>query len=793
MRPLRLELQGFGAFREAQIIDFEGVDYFALVGATGSGKSTIIDAMCFALYGSVPRYDNRNLVAPAISQNLLEARVRFDFLLGDVEYTAVRIVRRTAKGATTKEARLQRGEEVLAGTSDEVSRSVHALLGLPFEHFTRCVVLPQGEFSRFLHDKPSDRQNLLVELLNLGVYDEMGQRARAIAASAKGQVALLERRLDDYAFATEEARAEAADRVRQLEALKARVIESRPALLSLEATAAGAKAELAENERLKALLGSVSVPPAVAKLGADLSVSEASLRAAEIAAEEAEKSVDAADKGRTALPDRDSLIAARGEHARHAELVAISEVQERMLQELRDGEAFALSSLEAAEKMTAEAASEWEAAKEVHLAQHLAGTLSAGEACPVCLQTVDRLPTHPAVPDVADKAASLKVAEADRETARALFAQAQQARVTADGTLAAVQEQLTALQLSLTQQPVVEEITRSLAAIEAAEALLEVARANERQARTALRDSSSAHQALKQQEGELVRAFDKVRDGLIGLGPPPASRSDLSRDWIELAQWAENKIPELDARAADQRGRLETSERDRAAIVAELEASCRSCSIDLPPNEDVERATVVALERALAHKAKVVEGLEMAAGIREEITHQRLEGATAGSLAQHLNASGFERWIVTEALGRLVEGASAILLELSGGGYSLALGDGGDFQVVDHHNANETRSAKTLSGGETFLASLSLALALAEHLSELAAEGAARLEAIFLDEGFGTLDSGTLDTVAATVENLASKDRMVGVVTHVRDLAERVPVQYQVTKGTSSTVKRVAL
>ena len=89
---------------------------------------------------------------------------------------------------------------------------------------------------------------------------------------------------------------------------------------------------------------------------------------------------------------------------------------------------------------------------------------------------------------------------------------------------------------------------------------------------------------------------------------------------------------------------------------------------------------------------------------------------------------------------------------------------------------------KTLSGGETFQASLALALALSEQLSTLAAGGRTTLDSIFLDEGFGTLDPDALEVVASTLENLAQGNRMVGVVTHVAALAERVPVRFEVTR-----------
>ena len=68
MRPVSITAEGFTAFRDAVTVDFTGADFFALVGPTGSGKSSVLDAICFALYGIVPRYDDDRLVAPSITQ-----------------------------------------------------------------------------------------------------------------------------------------------------------------------------------------------------------------------------------------------------------------------------------------------------------------------------------------------------------------------------------------------------------------------------------------------------------------------------------------------------------------------------------------------------------------------------------------------------------------------------------------------------------------------------------------------------------------------------------------------------
>ena len=104
--------------------------------------------------------------------------------------------------------------------------------------------------------------------------------------------------------------------------------------------------------------------------------------------------------------------------------------------------------------------------------------------------------------------------------------------------------------------------------------------------------------------------------------------------------------------------------------------------------------------------------------------------------------------------------------------------------MVDHWNADEVRSVKTLSGGESFLASLALALALAERLASFSVEGKAqqRLESLFLDEGFGSLDRETLDVVVQGIEALHGGQRMVGVVTHIPELAERMPARVEVAK-----------
>ncbi|HEY0640999.1 MAG TPA: SMC family ATPase, partial [Pseudonocardiaceae bacterium] len=213
MRALRLLLDGFGSYREAAEVDLTDVTFFVLTGPTGSGKSTVIDALCFALYGTVPRWGKGNVIRNALAPSTTECRVCLVFEAAGARYAAVRLLRRDARGNVhTKEARLDRlADDVpadadlvklletgasLAEGPDQVTAAVSELLGIGYEHFTQCVLLPQGQFAEFLHAKPADRQDLLIRLLAFSVYEQVGQQARERGKQAAVKLQLATDRLD---------------------------------------------------------------------------------------------------------------------------------------------------------------------------------------------------------------------------------------------------------------------------------------------------------------------------------------------------------------------------------------------------------------------------------------------------------------------------------------------------------------------------------------------------------------------------------------------------------------------
>ncbi|MBN1172769.1 MAG: SMC family ATPase, partial [Micromonosporaceae bacterium] len=284
MRPLRLDLAGFAVFREPTTLDFTDADFFALVGPTGSGKSTVLDAICFALYGTVPRWGDRRAIGNALAPSATEARVRLCFESANTRYVVTRVVRRDGKGAVaTKHAGLealpsgfdlasldlagqgaglpaQELGEVLAGTPAELEAAVSAVVGLPYEQFTKCVVLPQGDFAAFLHAKPAERQRILVNLLGLDVYGKIRERANVAAAAAEAKAAVASSLLDSLADAGDAAIEAAERRVAVIAELVTAVDSIMPELAATKSAATEAAAQLSTIEGELSMLASLRPP-----------------------------------------------------------------------------------------------------------------------------------------------------------------------------------------------------------------------------------------------------------------------------------------------------------------------------------------------------------------------------------------------------------------------------------------------------------------------------------------------------------------------------------------------------
>jgi exonuclease SbcC len=384
---------------------------------------------------------------------------------------------------------------------------------------------------------------------------------------------------------------------------------------------------------------------------------------------------------------------------------------------------------------------------------------------------------------VVDRArAEAKKASADDQQARARLSQVT-ARITELGEL-------------LADAPADEQIIGRLAlrdrlesAAAAAEAALRAARAERTKAEAALATLERAERGARGQ-------LSVTRDRVVALGAPALEGHGLLDGWTTLVTWASGqvKLREQDAEAAAREA--DTARAGITELTGRLSADLAGAGIDLAPeavSASAGAAVTGALETARAATRRVAERRAQAADLAGKQRAAQEQQQVAHLLGNLLQARQFPQWLVSEALDDLVAAASQTLAALSSGQFDLTH-DKGDLFVIDHTDADARRSVRTLSGGETFQASLALALALSSQISALAAAGAARLDSIFLDEGFGTLDAETLEVVATTLEALAQGDRMVGVVTHVPELAERVPVRFRVTRDArTSAITREGL
>ncbi|MFF3838437.1 AAA family ATPase [Streptomyces sp. NPDC001930] len=312
--------------------------------------------------------------------------------------------------------------------------------------------------------------------------------------------------------------------------------------------------------------------------------------------------------------------------------------------------------------------------------------------------------------------------------------------------------------------------------------------------------------------------------GTVGAAELAAQRLKEADDRLADAAYRAGFATPAEAAAAllregerrDHQQRVDAFQAEAAAVADRLAEPGTAAAAALPPADPAAAGAVhTTAERALREADSVLAAArERATGLaglsrqaltevrrlgplREEYDRvARLAALTAGTSAENERRMRLESYVLAARLEQVAAAATARLQRMSSGRYTLVHSDarsggkraGLGLHVVDAWTGNE-RDTATLSGGETFFASLALALGLADVVTDEA--GGVRLDTLFIDEGFGSLDEQTLDEVLDVLDSLRERDRSVGIVSHVGDLRRRIPAQLEVVKARHGSAVRL--
>ena len=276
--------------------------------------------------------------------------------------------------------------------------------------------------------------------------------------------------------------------------------------------------------------------------------------------------------------------------------------------------------------------------------------------------------------------------------------------------------------------------------------------------------------------------FDKLKDAGFGTAETHhnAFRDDDQRqDLTDRIDTHEDELQRLMLEITEWQTRFEETPYDPEALehieirLGTVETQIQGKQKEIGAQEEIIKGLKIALEKR--------EGL---AGELDTVEHEMERWQQLHGIISKHALRDFALEIMFRQMGDL---ANAQLRFLTSERYQLKVESIGDLTVVDRWNANEERPVETLSGGESFLTSLALALA----LSELS-RGRSQLNSLFLDEGFGTLDSETLDIAIAALEGLRMQGRNIFLISHIRELTRRLPVKIEVNKkGNGSSSIRI--
>ena len=855
MKPLKLIMSAFGSFADAQEIDFSelgATGLYLITGETGSGKTTIFDAISFALFGraSGTSRDDYSMLRSDFAAEKAKTYVELDFISGNNKYKIKRMIKKIGQEAVL----LLPDGDLLSGDRN-IRPKITEIIGLDRDQFAQIVMIAQNDFLRFLQSGTDERLKILRRIFGTESLKQFQERLKTLAKGESDKRALLLHDFERYEVDVYKRDDKFSEWEAQIKTGKVDLLEtdallsecdeqkqSLAAKLAIAEDISGKYADLAKfrherdghnakekeisGAKERATLGEIAllkVKPLAdeaQKAAADHSAAEAGLKGAR--EQEAAVALELAEAANAI----DSLTPLAG--AQEAFAVVLKEWEDtadKLKSLLKLHNEFAAISIKRSELEKKQAEFEelntvFKSADERHRALEeaflrnqagiIASSLTDGEPCPVCGSVDHPSPACLTGEDISET--KLKKAEAIKEKARSERESGSSAcdmikaeiDTRAKRFMSDMEGYIPNAKWESSESELGEMLSRTRAAEkelagrkEADRKALDMLTADWDKASKRKSNAESASQSARTlvteraaNEQRLLEQQDESRIAYI-----TALRDNGFTDGAEYASAlvTENELSKLRKSVSDYEKKGEQLMRDIARL--ELETADK----EQPDIEDlrIKSETLGEKTKALSEKrdeinrrlSKIESALIELRRAASDFAKIEIAYASIKQLADAANGRlDFETYAQMAYFERVLRAANLRLKVMSQNRYALLRKTDSDdarkrsgleLEVMDSYTG-KARAANSLSGGESFMASLSLALGLSDVVQHSA--GGIRLDAMFIDEGFGTLDTEVLELAIRTLSEMAGSNRIIGIISHVTELRERIDKQIQVEK-----------